>query len=235
MNKFIIFATARTGSTSLARVLEESSDVKMAIEPFHDGFSRWNAGEKDYSNFIVDSETMNEALDDLFSRYTAIKVLDYQLEPEIYYSMFKRKDFKILFLRRKNIAQSVLSNLVAEQTAEWHKQGNTEIYKNLKPINLDKMSEMIEYIISLNSDNAKFLEENRKGDYLPLYYEELYSDSLEQNTTNLKVICDFLDISVPPDEAIKKYMLPSEAKINYLDIYKNVPNYEDIKMKFGKL
>ncbi len=233
MNKFIIFATARTGSTSLARVLGESSDVKMAIEPFHEGFSKWNPEEKDYSKFIVNSETMNQALNDLFSRYTAIKVLDYQLEPEVYYSMLKRKDFKILFLRRKNIAQSVLSNLVAEQTSEWHKQDNTEIYKNLKPINLDKMSEMIEYVSTMNSENAKFLEENKKGDYLPLYYEELYSDSLEQNTANLKIICDFLGISLPPEDAIKKYMLPAEAKINYLDIYKNVPNYKEIEEKFG--
>ena len=232
MNKFIIFATARTGSTSLARVLGESPDVKMAIEPFHEGFSKWNPEEKDYSKFIVDSETMNEALDDLFSRYTAIKVLDYQLEPEIYYSMFKRKEFKILFLRRKNIAQSVLSNLVAEQTSEWHKQNNTEIYKNLKPIDLDKMSEMIEYITSLNYKNAKYLDENKKGDYLSFYYEELYSDNLEQNIKTLKTICHFLDISLPPEEAIKKYMLPSEAKINYLDIYKNVPNYEAIQKRF---
>mgnify|MGYP001583562973 CR=1 FL=1 len=235
MNKFIIFATARTGSTSLARVLGESPDVKMAIEPFHDGFSKWNPEEKDYSKFIVDPKTMDEALDDLFSRYNAIKVLDYQLEPDIYYSMFKRKDFKILFLRRKNIAQSVLSNLVAEQTSEWHKQNNTEIYINLKPIDLDKMAEMIEYITELNSKYAKFLEENKKGDYLQLYYEELYSDSLEQNTSNLKVICDFLDISLPSEDAIKKYMLPSEAKINYLDIYKNVPNYKEIEKRFEKL
>lgn len=233
MNKFIIFATARTGSTSLARVLGESSDVKMAIEPFHEGFSKWNPEEKDYSKFIVDSKTLDEALDDLFSRYTAIKVLDYQLEPEIYYSMFKRKELKILFLRRKNIAQSVLSNLVAEQTSQWHKQDNTEIYKDLKPIDLTKMSEMIDYVTAMNSENAKFLEENRKGDYLPLYYEELYSDSLEQNITNLKVICNFLEISLPPEEAVVKYMLPAEAKINYLDIYKNVPNYKEIEEKFG--
>jgi LPS sulfotransferase NodH len=234
MNKFIIFATARTGSTSLARVLGESSDVKMAIEPFHEGFSKWNPEEKNYSKLIVDSETMNQALDDLFSRYTAIKVLDYQLDPEVYYSMLKRKDFKILFLRRKNIVQSVLSNLVAEKTSEWHKQDNIEIYKNLKPINLDKMSEMIDYVTAMNSENAKFLEKNRKGDYLPLYYEELYSDSLEQNNANLKVICDFLNISLPPEEAIKKYMLPSEAKINYLNIYRDVPNYKEIEQKFGK-
>lgn len=235
MTKFIIFATARTGSTSLARVLGESADVKMAIEPFHEGFPKWNPEEKDYSKFIVDVKTMNEALDDLFSRYTAIKVLDYQMEPEIYYSMFKRKDFKTLFLRRKNIAQSALSSLIAKQTSEWHKQENTEIYKNLKPIDLNEMSEMIDYVISLNSKYAKFLEKNRKGDYLSLYYEELYSDNLEQNITNLKAICDFLGISLPSQEAIKKYMLPSEAKINYLDIYKNVPNYKEIERRFGKL
>ena len=78
MNKFAIFAGARTGSTSLAKVLSESPDVKMEIEPFHEGFSKWNPKEKNYSELIKDPQTMNSALDELFSKYTAIKVLTYQ-------------------------------------------------------------------------------------------------------------------------------------------------------------
>lgn len=235
MSKFIIFASARTGSTSLARVLGESVDVKMAIEPFHEGFSKWNVGEKDYSKFIVNSETMNQALDELFSKYTAIKVLDYQFDPKIYYTMLKRDVFKIIFLRRKNIVQSVLSNLVAKQTSEWHKQDNIEIYKNLKPIDLNQMSEMIDYVTSMNNLYEKFLEKNRQGNYLSLFYEDLYSDNLDKIIINLQTICDFLDITLPPRDAIKKYMLPSEAKINYTNVYKNVPNYEEIEKKFGRI
>ncbi len=233
MNKFAIFAGARTGSTSLAKVLSESPDVKMEIEPFHEGFSKWNPKEKNYSELIKDPQTMNSALDELFSKYTAIKVLTYQFPEEIYYTMLGRKDLKILFLRRKYVAQEALSGLIAEQTSQYHKQDNQEIYKYLKPIDLDNMQKMIDYITDMNSKYESFLEKNRKGEYLPLYYEDLYSEDLEQNTKNLQKICDFLGISLPPKEAIKKHMLPSEAKINYTNIYKNVPNFKEIEKRFG--
>lgn len=235
MNKFVILAGARTGSTSLAKVLSESPDVKMAIEPFHEGYAKWNPGEKDYSKFIVDPETMNQALDELFSRYTAIKVLSYQFDEEIYFEMIRRKDLRILFLSRKNVPQEALSSLVAEQTSEYHQRLNEDVYDNLKPIDINQMEKMVDYVTSLNKTYSDFLEKNRKGDYLPLFYEELYSENLNQNVETLEAICDFLNISLPPIDAIKQYMLPSEAKINYTNIYKKVPNFNEIEERFGKV
>lgn len=235
MNKFVIFASARSGSTSIARVLGESADVKMAIEPFHPGFSKWNNGEKDYSKLIINTKTMNDALDEIFNKYTAMKVLNYQFDEEIYFEMLKRHGIKVVFLKRNNTAQQVLSNLVAEQTGEYHKQKNQEIYNNLKSVDIKKMVEMINYLDSMNDVYGKFLKENRDGDYLALNYESLYSDNFSKNKETITNICNFLEVSLPSDEAIEKYMTPEEAKINFGNIYKKVPNYLEIEKRFGKL
>src|SRR3989344_1983765 len=44
MSKFVIFATARSGSTSLAEVLGKSKDVKLCFEPFNADYPKWNPG-----------------------------------------------------------------------------------------------------------------------------------------------------------------------------------------------
>ena len=235
MAKFVIFAHARTGSTSLARVLAESKDVKMAIEPFHPDFSKWNPKERNYSKFIKNEKTMNDALDELFRKYSAIKVLDYQFPKKIYFEMLGRKDLKFLFLRRKNLLEAAISTAVGEQTKEWHKQGNQKVYDNLKPVDIDEIAKWIKYIGKLSETYFSYLEKNRSNDFLPLYYEDLYSEDLENNRKTLKAICDFLDITLPPDVVIEKYMTPSKAKINYKNIYSRIPNYQEIMERFKNI
>jgi len=235
MSKFAILASARTGSTSLARVLGESPEVKMAIEPFHPGFADWNPEEKKYSELITDADSMNSSLDELFSKYTAIKVLDYQFAPDLYFIMLRRKDLKIIYLTRKNLAAMALSSLVALQTGEYQKTDKDTLYDHLKPVDLQAMAEQIDYAGKINKKFAKFLDLNRPNDHLKLFYEDLYSEDLNKNIQTLSLICEFLKISIPAKEAIIKYMMPSNAKINYGDIYKKVPNYEEIVKKFGEI
>lgn len=73
-SNFVIFANARSGSASLAKLLNKSPDVYLAMEPFHPKYSDWNPEERNYSKFIEDSQTMNKSLDELFSKYNAMKV-----------------------------------------------------------------------------------------------------------------------------------------------------------------
>lgn len=228
MNKFVIFASPRTGSTSLAKVLAESIDVKMVIEPFHENYSIWNPGEPNYHKIITSPETMNQALNEIFGKFSAIKVLDYQFPQDIYEALLSRKELKILFLRRKNLLDGAISTAVAHQTSQWHKQDDQTVYGNLKPIDVQEIKDWMENVSKMNKTYDKFLKENRTGDYLELFYEDLYSDNFDNNKQNLQQICSFLDISMPSDEEINKYMTPSEAKINYQDIYRKIPNYEEL-------
>lgn len=239
MSKFVIFAHARSGSTSLARLLGESKDVVMAIEPFHPGFNSWNPGEKDYSKLIVDKQTMNQAIDDLFSRYTAIKVLNYQLDEELYFELLRRKELKIVFLTRKNLLEAAISNLIAVQTAIWHKdeikKHGVGSYGRLKPISVKEIKGIVDYTNSMNNMYRKFLLKNRKGGFLDLVYEELYSTNAIDNLENISKICKFIDVALPTTEAINTYMQPSKSKINASNVYAKLPNLKEIEAKLGPI
>lgn len=235
MSDFVIFAHPRSGSTSLARVLAESPDVKMAIEPFHPKYSTWNSGARNYSEFIKDEKTMNQALDELFAKYTAIKVLDYQFPEKIYFSMLKRNDLKVLFLRRKDLLAAALSNAIGEQTGQWHKQADVSIYDNLKPIDITKIRKWMKYVSALNDEYYQYLQKHRKRGFMPLYYENLFSTDFNENKKNLEKICLFLEITLPPDSAIEEFMSPSRAKINFQNIYSKIPNYREVVNEFGGL
>ena len=232
MSKFVIFASARTGSTSLADLLSTSRDVKLCFEPFNADFPKWKLGNKNYAKLVKDKNSLNKSLDELFTIYNALKVLDYQLPEKIYFELLARQDIKIIFLRRKNLFDLAVSDLVAHQVREWRKNKSLSIYKNLKALDEKEFSGKIKYIKHLNTVFNGFLERNRKGDYLQLWNEDLYTEDFKNNKKTLQKICKFLEISLPPDHAIKKHMTPSKAKINYKNIYSKIPNYEELKEKF---
>jgi len=231
MKNFVIFAHPRSGSTSLARVLGESPDVKLAIEPFHPDYIKWNPKEKNYSKFIKDKKTLKLALKEIFTKYNAIKILDYQLPSKLYYSLLSDKNLNIILLRRKKLLDAAISNAVGEQTRKWQKSEYKSGSVKLKPLNIKKLKSWIKYVGELLAKYLKFLQEHRSGDFMLLTYENLYSKSLYRNKKTLGKICKFLEIRLPPDSAIKNYMLPTNAKINYRNIYRRIPNYEEIIKK----
>jgi len=235
MANFVIFASARTGSTSLARVLGESKEVKMAIEPFSPDYTKWNPKEKNYYELATNAGRINKVLDELFKRFNAIKILNYQLSESANFSLLARKDLKILFLTRKNVVEQIISDLVAHQTKRWHKPVDGSIYDKLEPIDISEMQKKIDYVQYLNDKYLKFLEEKREGGYISLFYEELYSEDMDENIKTISTICVFLGIPTPANEVVEKYMPPSKAKINYKNIYKKVPNFNEIVKKFGKV
>jgi LPS sulfotransferase NodH len=230
MSKFIIFANARSGSTSLTKLLGESPDVKMCLEPFHPKYSKWNPTERNYSKFIKNAKTMNSALDEIFQKFTAMKVLVYQFPEKIYKQMLSRKEFKIIFLRRKNLAEAAFSSLVGEQTNIWHRKDmDKNKYAKLKPIKISEIKKIASYVEKMNDIYEKYLKENRKGDVMYLFYEELYSETMDKNTGKISDICNFLDIRHPDIKFIEKYMKPSNSKQNLNNIYSRVPNYKEIQ------
>lgn len=57
---------------------------------------------------------------------------------------------------------------------------------------------------------------------------------MDKNRETITEICKFLDIEIPPEKEIQKYMKPSRAKQNQNNLYAKVPNYEEIRQRFPK-
>lgn len=236
MSKFIILAIARSGSTSLARVLNESRDVNLAIEPFHPDYTKWYPNEPNYLSRVKDEESLDVIADELFSRFSAIKTLNYQLDTELYQHLILRSDLMVILLYRKNIIESVLSAEIAKQTNAWHKyelnETTKKAYNQLRPISLDLIHKNIDFISSQHSKLLDFLCKNKTNNYIDLYYEELYSEDLDKNLQTITKICEFLDVATPDKKHVDKYMKISNSKINSREQYQMTPNFLEISKEF---
>ena len=148
--------------------------------------------------------------------------------------MLAKPGTKIIFLTRKNLVDAALSSLIAEQTSMWHKSEMDEkAYDNLKPVSLKKIEEIVNYIGKMNAIYSAFLHENRKGDFIEEFYEDMYSENLDVNMNKINSICNFLAIETPPLSAINQYMIPQNSKQNINNIYNKVPNISQIRSRFG--
>jgi LPS sulfotransferase NodH len=231
--KFILFANARSGSTSLAETLNASPDVNMSIETFHPKYSEWNPEERDYSNTIKSEEDMHIALKEISEKYNAMKVLKYQFSKKIYSIMLLTKGVKIINLSRDNAFDAALSSLIAQQTNIWQKEDEKEVGE-LKEIPVCKIQEIVENYDEDNSYYAKLLDNNKPGEHIDLVYEQIFSEDNEENMQLIEELADFLEIRVPSRDIIAKYMVPSSASIDSKKRYRDIPNWDEIRKKFSK-
>ena len=228
---FILFANARSGSTSLAKTLDASPDVNMSIETFHPKYIQWYPNETDYSKSIQNGEDMIKALDEISKKYNAMKVLKYQFPREIYSLMLQQENTKIINLSRKNTFDAALSSLIAQQTNIWQKDDTKEVPK-LTEIPIYKIREIVE---SDNEDNnyyADLLDTHKPKEHIDLFYEDIFSENNEENINLITNITNFLGIRMPSLDIIAQYMIPSSASIESSKRYTEIPNWEEIEKEF---
>lgn len=79
-------------------------------------FIRWNPDNKNYRDLIHDISSLDKQLVEIFVDHNGIKALDYQLPDKLAVHLLQRRDCRILFLRRNDLLQSVVSVLIAKQT-----------------------------------------------------------------------------------------------------------------------
>jgi len=209
--RFVIFAHARSGSSSLAHLLNASPD---------------------YINTIDSPAAMNAALDEIFSEYSAIKDLMYRFERPVYEALLSRPDLKVLFLHREDLVAGAISLQVAKQTAVWQKHDldadPAQYTRTLEPIDIEEAQGWYEYVSEMVRHYQQFLEQHRRGEFMNISYESLYNDDDKRNTSKLTDICEFLQIELPPAAAIAKYMNPKSARLSSDELYSRIPNYQEV-------
>src|SRR3972149_643545 len=130
----ILFAHPRSGSSSLFEILQSHPELNILEEPFNENFTRWDAANKDYRELVHDIPSLEAQVSEIFATWNGMKILDYQLPADLIIHLLRRADCKIIFLRRRNLLQSVVSVLIAEQTKLWKKWEMTmpleEYYRN---------------------------------------------------------------------------------------------------------
>lgn len=117
--RLILFAHARSGSSSLLKILQLHPDLHLVEEPFHESFASWSPDNPNYRDQLHDRDSLDKQLDTIFATYNGLKVLDYQLSDDLITHLLQRPGSHVLFLRRRNLLQAVVLAMIGQQTQLW--------------------------------------------------------------------------------------------------------------------
>src|SRR5688572_14229881 len=235
--RIILFAHPRSGSSSLYQILQLHPELNILEVPFNENFTHWNPDNKNYRDRIHDIPSLEAQLAEIFAAYNGVKMLDYQLPDELAIHLLQRRDCKIIFLRRKNLLQSIVSVLIAEQTQLWKKWEMTKplenYYCNLHPLDVREIQRRVaelkqhldffEWVIDALPDDKP----------IKLTYEDLYFSPPAQRDVQIAAMWNFLGVIPLESEQLQYYLQPEAVKINSAATYALVPNAHDIQRSCG--
>ena len=212
--RVILFAQGRTGSTLLESLLcstghfrrngellnsKRNGEILLPI-PYICGLSNW----KSYNNFIFHLKI-----------YHLTKNRKRSVNPTQFIKTLYAKDWKVIYLRRKNAVKHTLSNIVAEHRGDYHK--------------LDDTKEELKICIDCESFAARICErfrfEDAEKEVLSNieYLEVVYEDDLENSETHQSTVNKILDyLSLEHREASTNH-----RKVNTLPLMKLISNYDE--------
>ena len=235
--RLIFIAHPRSGSSSLYQILQLHSQLNILEEPFNEGFADWSPDGKTYLEKLVDLPAFKRVLADIFSRYNGLKMLNYQLDDYMNKYLFEREDLLFIFLRRRNILQSVVSVMVADQTNLWKKwemqKTMAEYYQNIGPLDIAEIQSDVQAIAHQLDEIEAQLDQRSPGTVLKFVYEDLYFCSEEEQIKQIGAIWPFLNLTPLKDEWIQYYLSPEKMKINSAKTYQLIPNVHEIEQQCG--
>ena len=235
--RFLFLAHARSGSSSLYEVLQSHPELNILEEPFNENFTRWNPANKNYLELVRDIPSLEAQVKEMFEIYNGIKILDYQLPPDFIAHLLRRPDCKIIFLRRRNLLQAVVSVLIAEQTRLWKKWEMTkpleEYYRDLQPLDVADVRQRVEETKRRLDFFESVVDERAKNETVKLTYEELFFSEPTHQAKQLAAIWELLHIAALDLEQHRAYLQPEEAKINSAATYAFLPNAREIDAVCG--
>jgi LPS sulfotransferase NodH len=235
--KILIFAHPRSGSNTLTRVLNEHPEIRLMIEPFNEGREGWPGDNKNYIRETRIIEDLDRVLEEIHKNHNGFKTLSYQLPEELNEYLLTKKGYKIIFLHRRNLLKTAISDFVAEQTKVWSVEDKEKkgVPTELQPLDIERMEKWITYVREETNNYLNLLKRSNIG-FLEVFYEDLFSDSDKQRLSKIEEIFIFLGFTMPQGkiESIMKLLAP-ERKITDQETYNRIPNLKEIEVRLGSV
>ena len=233
----ILLAHPRSGSSSLYQILQLHPSLNIIEEPFNENYTRWQPNNKDYRSEIVDTPSLDIQLNEIFATYNGLKLLAYQLPNNLLAHLLQRPNSKIVFLRRKNLLQSVVSVQIAHQTQLWKKWEQSkpleEYYQQLQPLNIRDIQLRVAELDQHLSACEMLVDTLPHTKAIKLTYEALYFSPPAQQAQQLDALWAFLGVPALEAATVTQYLQPAHAKINSAATYNLLPNLAEIEQHCG--
>ncbi|MBC5798672.1 MAG: hypothetical protein GIW94_01625 [Candidatus Eremiobacteraeota bacterium] len=233
---FLIYACARTGSTSLRQALDCYAGICTAPgEPF-------NAHR--LKGKIPDLPSLQRDVDRLWHRYNGFKHVvrsdrsvfqEHSIDDHLLTSAASR----VVLLNRRNALQRAVSLLMGQQTGVWQLRNNRGKVLDHRYEPLDKAAIRQE----LADEHAASVSVKRRLDesglpYMTLWYEDVFGDgSVEQRLLALGEVIAFITGRPFRRSSLHRNALrilnPTKTRVNSAETYERVPRIHEIDEEFG--
>lgn len=238
--RLVLLAWPRSGSSSLWQILRAHPDLELLPdEPFNEGFAGWSPGNPDYLARIGDIASLDTVLAELFARYSGIKVLSYQLDEQQLRHLIARPGLRIIFLSRRNLLQTAVSDRIAKQTKLFNRwdarpdQPLESYYDALQPLDLDDLRGYVHGLASHLRWVESVLNLRTDGQVLRLRYEDLYFATRQAQRAQLSAVWSFLELAPLSTPQAGYYLDPRTAKLGGRNTYGQLPNAAQIDAALG--
>ncbi len=235
--RVLFLAHPRSGSSSLYEILQSHPALNIIEEPFNENFTRWDAGNKNYLELVHDIPSLEAQVAEIFAAHNGIKILDYQLPPDLIVHLLRCADCKIIFLRRRNLLQAVVSVLIAEQTRLWKKWEMTkpleEYYRGLQPLDITEVQQRVIEMKARLDFFESVVDERPIQKAVKLTYEKLYFSEPSRQEEQVNAIWDMLGLPPLNLERHRIYLQPETASVNSAATYALLPNAREIDEACG--
>jgi LPS sulfotransferase NodH len=220
--RFILFAHPRSGSTTLANVLDAHPDLRVLMEPFLD---------PKYAERIVDCASLNTVVGEIFAAYHGFKTISWPLDFELYAHLLTDESRQVIFLRRRNILKASLSCAISHRTGAWQKKDLPRepevLFEAIGEIPLDEITEWIEAVQGVMDRYEAIVDARTPGRALKLAYEELYGSTFGQVATLYRIF-DFLGVRRVQTPEINALLDRGNSQMNSQETYRWVRNFKEI-------
>jgi len=213
--KVIIFAQGRTGSTLLESLLESTGHFKKHMEILS---TRVNEPINPYQylkGLVLRAYPLNFIFHLKIYHLTTDRKRP--VDPEIFLNKLNRDGWKIIYLRRVNKVQHVLSNFVAESRGSYEKH-NKDREKLKININCNRFVKMTKQRIVYSNLEEKIL---KSLPHLELEYErDLENSDIHSKTVNR--VLEYLKLPLK-----EKPVFSSYKKVNKQSMEELIDNYDE--------
>jgi hypothetical protein len=239
---FVIDGLTRTGSTTLASLLNCHSDIKCLVEPFH---PRRYDGQ--FHKMAINEGSVEPALNLIWFRWSGIKHVwestgwPFAMNPELNDGVVLGAR-KVVFLLRRNLLRRCISSCVSRQIGFWIGTRD-EFCSRLEEIQLsdvepDRLREQIQ------RDKAaveRRLQVLRAGNIeaMTLFYEDLYGEDVDshQQLSIINEVLAFLGFDTIAENVFTgrwKHLLdPDVYRWSNPEIYRRIPGIQRIEDRLG--
>ncbi|HEX3683713.1 MAG TPA: hypothetical protein VHU83_14350 [Bryobacteraceae bacterium] len=240
---FVIDAMARTGSTTLVRLLNSHPDIRCLMEPFHP-----NRYEGQFHRMAIRARSVKPALDLIWYRWTGLK---HVWEAESGWPFSHNKKFndeivlyasRVVFLRRRNLLRRLVSSFMSRQLNFW--VGTQREFRArieavpLKELNLESVLQQIKTDQAAINERLELLQHHGIAT-MQLCYEDFYRREASSSAQLAMVnsILGFLRVQEISQEAFAKDWAPFFDSDAYQwaspETYLLIPGIEAIDREVG--